>query len=84
MAPTFPGSWTSTAQTITGVAASNIRASPPAGRSANATIPLGVRTGLSAAITDVDAEMTSIPSASIRSASSATSSAASASGETTA
>jgi hypothetical protein len=69
---------------MTGVSAPIMRASPPHGRSASATMPLGERTGLSAAITDGDAEITSMPSASIRSTSSAMSSPASAPGDTTA
>ena len=49
---------------MTGVTAANMRPSPPAAL-ASATIPLGDRTGLSAPMTGADAEMSSMPAASM-------------------
>src|SRR5207247_9041092 len=58
MAPTLPGSWTSVAITTSGDATSYARDGSAVGASTSATIWLGDRTGLSAAITTDDAVAT--------------------------
>ena len=61
IAPTLPGSCTSTATTINGTPRPKSCAVPTAGRSASATIALGDRTGLIASMTLAETSVTSTP-----------------------